>query len=139
MVGVVRSRVVSAIAGVMLVALAATWGCAAGSSEAAADLVLLHGKIVTVDADLPEAQALAARGDRIVAVGSDAEIEPFIGPETEVIDLEGMLAIPGLIEGHGHYLSLGQELTQIDLRFARDWDEIVAVIAEAVIEAEAGQ
>ena len=139
MVGVFRGIAVSACAGAMLVALAATWGCAGGSGEEPADLVLMHGNIVTVDADLPAAQALAARGDRIVAVGSDAEIEPFIGPETEVIDLEGMLAIPGLIEGHGHYLSLGQELTQIDLRFARDWDEIVAVIAEAVIEAEPGE
>ncbi len=146
MVGVVRSRGVSLNAGVMLavlavlVALVATGGgCAGSNGEEPADLVLLHGKIVTVDADLPEAQALAARGDRIVAVGSDAEIEQFIGRETEVIDLEGMLAIPGLIEGHGHYLSLGQELTQIDLRFARDWDEIVSIIAAAVVEAEPGE
>jgi predicted amidohydrolase YtcJ len=137
MVGVFGSGVTAALAGAVLLALPATWGCAAGGEEPA-DLVLVHGRIVTVDADLPEAQALAARGDRIVAVGTDAEIEPLIGPDTEVIDLAGMLAIPGLIEGHGHYMSLGQELTQIDLRFASDWDEIVDMIAAAVIDTEPG-
>ena len=136
---VTRSLGFSAIAGTLLAVLAVAWGCAGGSGEEPADLVLRHGKVVTVDANLPEAQALAARGDRIVAVGSNAEIEPFIGPDTEVIDLEGMLAIPGLIEGHGHYMSLGQELTQIDLRFARDWDEIVTMIATAVGDAEPGE
>jgi predicted amidohydrolase YtcJ len=50
-----------------------------------------------------------------------------------------MLAIPGLIEGHGHYMSLGQELTQIDLRFARDWEQIVSIITAAVSEAAPGE
>ncbi len=136
--GGLRSGAVASITGAMLVVVAAAWGCAGTAGEEPADLVVMNGKVITVDVDLPEAQALAARGDRIVAVGSDAEIEPYIGPETEVIDLEGMLAIPGLIEGHGHYMSLGQELTQIDLRFARDWDEIVNMIAAAVTDAEPG-
>ncbi len=52
--------------------------------------MLLYGKIVTVDDDRPEAQALAAKDGVILAVGSDAEIEPYIGDDTRVLDIEGM-------------------------------------------------
>ncbi len=65
-----------------------------------ADLVLKNGRIVTLNDQVPEAEALSAAGGRILAVGSDRQIEAFIGPETEVLDLEGRLAIPGFIEGH---------------------------------------
>ena len=75
-------------------------GCGGETGPEPADLVLLHGKIVTVDDDRPEAQALAAKGGVILAVGSDADIEPYIGDDTRVLDLEGLLAVPGLIEGH---------------------------------------
>ena len=74
-------------------------------------LVLLNGKVVTVDEALPEAEAVAVQGDRIVAVGSNAEIEELIGPETRVEDLDGRLAIPGFIESHGHFVSLGRSKT----------------------------
>src|SRR5262245_49940741 len=55
----------------------------------AADMVLLHAKIWTVDAKLPEAEALAVIGDRIVAVGSNAEIDAWRGPNTKVLDANG--------------------------------------------------
>ena len=101
--------------------LAAVWVASVGFTpafEAAekADLVLLGGKIVTVDPKQPVAQALAARGGRIVAVGSDAEISGHIGDTTKVIRLNGQLAIPGFIEGHGHFTSLGQSMMMLDLR-----------------------
>jgi len=104
-----------------------------------ADLVILGGRIVTVDEGNPEAEALAARGGRIVAVGSEAQIRPLIGEATEVIDLGGALAVPGLIEGHGHFLSLGQARMQLDLTTAADWQEIVDMVAEAVADAAPGQ
>jgi len=104
-----------------------------------ADLVVLGGRIVTMDEKNPEVQGLAAKGQDIVAVGSEAEVRRFIGPDTEVIDLAGALAVPGLIDGHGHFLSLGQAMMMLDLTAADDWEEIVAMVAEAVAAAAPGQ
>jgi predicted amidohydrolase YtcJ len=107
--------------------------------EAPADLVLMGGRIVTMDDSYPEATALAARGQRLVAVGLEKEIDRYIGPDTEVIDLGGALAVPGLIEGHGHFLSLGRAKIRLDLNGASGFDEIVAIVEAAVAEAEPGQ
>ncbi|MEE9561604.1 MAG: amidohydrolase, partial [Thermoanaerobaculia bacterium] len=104
-----------------------------------ADLVLRGGRVVTVDNGRPEAEAVAVRDSILVAVGSDKEIEPFIGPRTRVIELEGRLAIPGFIEGHGHYMSLGESKTILDLTTVTGWDEIVAMVERAVAETEPGE
>src|SRR5215510_9709477 len=72
-----------------------------------ADLVLLNGRIVTLDSITPEAQALAVRGGKVVQVGDNRTIEALAGPETKKLDLGGKLAIPAFIEGHGHFMSLG--------------------------------
>ena len=113
----------------------------AGQAQAApkpADLVLLHGNLVTLEAKQPKAQALAVSGERIVAIGSDADIQPFIGKATQVLDLSGMTAVPGFIEGHGHFLELGDSLMQLDLTQAKDWDSILAMVAAAVKKAKPG-
>ena len=112
---------------------------ACGPSVEPADLVLQGGKIVTVDEAVPEAEALAVRGDRIVALGGDDEIVAYIGEGTEVVDLAGQLAIPGFIEGHGHFLGVGGAQMQLRLADAKNWDEIVALVAVAVAEAQPGQ
>ena len=104
-----------------------------------ADLVLTNGIIVTVDPDHPEAEALAVRGDTIAAVGTAEEIAAYIGDETTVIDLEGRLAIPGFIEGHAHFMGLGQSRMILDLTKAESWDDIVAMVEEAVAGAEPGE
>jgi hypothetical protein len=111
-------------------------GC--GRPEPPADLVLTNGRIVTVDTLRPEAEALAVRGPYIVAVGSMDEIESLIGDSTKVIDLEGRLAIPGFIEGHGHFMGIGQAKMILDLTEARSWQEIVDLVAEAALQAEPG-
>jgi len=103
-----------------------------------ADLVLLHGDLYTVDSQRPRAQALAIRGDRIAAVGSDAEIQRWVGAGTRVIDLQGRMVMPGFIEGHGHFLGLGESKLVLDLTTAKSWDDIVAQVAEAVRTAPAG-
>lgn len=104
-----------------------------------ADLVLRNGKIVTVDEGKPEAQALAIRGDIIVAIGSNRQIKPYINQETEVIDLEGKLAIPGFIDAHGHFTSLGESKLELDLMKVKNWDEIVAMVEETVRKAKPGE
>lgn len=66
------------------------------------DVILHHGKIATVDDKFTIAEAIAWRGDRIVKVGSDAEVLALRGPRTRVVDLGGKLAVPGLIDSHVH-------------------------------------
>lgn len=96
-----------------------------------ADLVLTNGNVVTVDDRQPNAAALAIKGDRILAVGSNEEIAALTGPDTEVIDLGGQTAIPGFIEGHGHYTSFGGSLMILDFRYAESFAEIVSQVAAA--------
>ncbi|MYF09945.1 MAG: amidohydrolase [Gammaproteobacteria bacterium] len=103
-----------------------------------ADLVLRGGKVVTVDPALGTVEAIAVNGYRIAAVGDDAAIATRIGPHTEVIELRGRLALPGFIEGHGHFLALGRAQQILDLAGAASWDAIVEQVAVAVDGAEAG-
>jgi len=103
-----------------------------------ADLVLRNGKIVTVDGQSPQVSALAIKGDRITAVGNDRDMLRFTGRKTQVIDLKGMLAIPGFIEGHGHFYSLGASLIELELRYANNWDAIISLVAEEVKKLKPG-
>jgi len=104
-----------------------------------ADLVLKNGRIVTVDEKKPEARALAVRGDTIVAVGSDAEIDAYIADSTKVVDLDGKLTIPGFIDGHGHFLSLGLSRMRLNLAVAKNWEEIVEQVRVAATKAGPGE
>ena len=83
-----------------------------------ADMVILHGKVWTVDRDHPQAEGLAIRGSRILAVGSDAEISKWIGPETKKIDAQGKSVLPGFIDAHVHFSSGGGEISGVQLRDA---------------------
>tara|TARA_B100000953_G_scaffold293054_1_gene280953 strand:+ start:138 stop:1844 length:1707 start_codon:yes stop_codon:yes gene_type:complete len=112
-------------------------GC--GSSVEPVDVVLHNGKIITVDELHPEVQALGIRGDQIVVVGTNEEVDAYIGETTEVIDLEGQLAVPGFIESHGHFLGVGNAQMQLSLMDVQNWEEIVAMVAAAVEEAQPGQ
>ena len=108
-------------------------------AQTPATLVLRNGKVVTVDAAMPEAQAIAIRGDRIAAVGTNESIQQFIGPSTQVIDMRGQLAIPGLIESHGHFMGFGQSKLTLDLMDVKDWGEIVSMVAAAAKQAKPGE
>ena len=76
----------------------------AAATEKKADLLLLHGKVLTMAPARPEAEALAIAGDRVLAVGSSAEISKLRGEGTRVVDLAGKTAMPGLIDGHAQAL-----------------------------------
>src|SRR5258708_4551807 len=104
-----------------------------------ADLVLTNGRIVTVDDGRPEAEAIAISKDRIQALGTSADIKSTIGPNTQVIDLQGRLAIPGFIESHGHFTGVGGARLELNLMNVESWDKIVAMVAEAVSKAKPGQ
>jgi len=105
-----------------------------------ADLILANGKVVTVDDRFPAATWIAIRGDRIIALGSDPKgFNRHAGEGTEIIDLGGALTVPGLIESHGHFTSLGNSKTILDLTAARSWEDIVALVAEAAKSAKPGE
>jgi predicted amidohydrolase YtcJ len=112
---------------------------ACSSRPEPAELLLVNGTLVTVDDQQPEAQALAAIGGRIVAVGTNEEIELYRGPDTRIIDLQGNLAIPGFIEGHAHFLGVGRSLMIVDLKETRTWSEVVERVAAAAAQAAPGE
>lgn len=110
--------------------------CGTGPREAT--LVLKNGTIVTVDPEKPQAQAVAIVENKIYRVGSDTEIEPLIGEQTRVIDLKGKLAIPGFIEGHGHFMRLGETKMMLDLTNAVNWQDVIAKVKRAAQQAPRG-
>lgn len=111
---------------------------AALADEKKADLVLLGGKVVTVDPKRPAAEAVAVRDSRIVAVGTDKEVSPLVGGGTIVLRLDGKMVMPGFIEGHGHFIGLGQSMMMLDLRKAKSWDEIVKQVEAAARDTAPG-
>ena len=120
----------------VLAAILLLVGCASGPT---ADLVLRNGPVVTLDSSIAEAEALAAAGDTILAVGTADEISAYIGSDTRVIDLDGRAAVPGFIEGHGHFMGMGEAQLQLDLMGTDAWDQIVAMVDSAAAATPDGQ
>lgn len=87
----------------------------AATAEPPADLVLLHGRIHTADPHRSVVQALAVRGNTIVAVGSDPDVSAFVGPQTHTVDLGGRLVLPGIIDAHTHPAESAQDLAKCNL------------------------
>ena len=85
----------------------------------AADLVLVGGRVVTMDDAKPEAEAVAILGDTIEYVGSKADMLRFTGKSTQVIDLAGAFVMPGFIEGHGHFTGIGEAKLGLDRKSTR--------------------
>ena len=96
----------------------------------AADLIITNTKIWTVDKAHPTAQAVAVLGERIVAVGSNAEVDAWRGPNTRVIDAGGHLLLPGFNDSHVHFVSGGLQLASLQLNDATSAQEFVRRIAE---------
>jgi predicted amidohydrolase YtcJ len=103
----------------------------------AADLVVRGGTIVTLETP-GSAEALAVSDGRIVAIGTAAEIEPWIGPATEIFDLAGATAIPGFIDSHAHLWGVGQQQLLLDLRDARSWEDVIERCRQAAAQAGPG-
>ncbi len=108
------------------------------STQPQADLIIRNAQVITLDGGHPAARAVAVAGDRIVAVGSDSLIGGYRHEGTKVIDAGGRTLIPGFIEGHAHFLGLGEALLTIDLRAARSWPMIVALVDSAVRKTKPG-
>jgi len=103
-----------------------------------ANLIIRNARVHTVDPSMPNASAIAVAGDRIVYVGDEAGLAPFIAKSTQVIDAGGKFVMPGLIEGHGHIYGMGSSLIQLDLMRAKNWEVIVAMVSAAAKKAKPG-
>src|SRR5437773_12041764 len=86
-----------------------------GQSKPSATLIVTNAIVYTVDKQCPKAEAVAVIGDRIVAVGSRAEIEAWRGAQTKVIDASGKLVLPGFNDAHVHFIQGGAQLDQVHL------------------------
>jgi predicted amidohydrolase YtcJ len=100
-----------------------------GVSEMA-DLVLLNGSVWTGENSRPWAEAIAAKGDKIISVGLSKDVRKFVGRQTRVLDLKGNLVLPGFIDSHTHFLSGGFSLLSVRLRQAASKQEFVVRIEE---------
>ena len=99
-------------------------------AKPAADLIVTNAKIWTVDKARPQAEALAVLGDRIVAVGSSAEVDAWHGPQTKVVDAKGKLLLPGFNDAHTHFVDGGSQLQEVQLKDAATPEEFARRIAE---------
>ncbi len=104
----VCSRMMWFVVGCLMPALALGWNPGARAAVSPADMILLNGKIVTVNPQSLLARAVAIQQGKIVAVGTTDQIRPYAGQSTRVIDLRGRTVIPGLIDSHIHAIRQGQ-------------------------------
>lgn len=104
-----------------------------------ADLIVRNGTIYTVNEAQPQAEAVAVVDGKVAFVGSAAEAEKWIGDETQVLDLQGKTMTPGFIEGHAHFLGVGQNKMNLDLLAVRSFEEIAAQVAQAAEETPPGE
>ncbi len=114
-------------------------GCTHAKQKNTATLILYNGQIFTADSAQLYATAIAMKGDTILYVGDDATARSLAGADTELLDLQGAFAMPGFIEGHGHFLGLGQSLQIVNLGGANTWAEVVERVAQQVNSTPPGQ
>lgn len=99
-----------------------------------ADLIVTNAKIYTVDEANPMAEAIAVRDGKIVALGTSAEIEKLKGDQTEIIDAEGKLVLPGFVDSHTHAFWGGQRLTEINLNGSETIEELQSKLSNWIKE-----
>ncbi len=104
-----------------------------------ADLIITNAKVWTVDKTQPSAQAVAILGERIVAVGSNADVGAWRGPKTQTIDAQGKLLLPGFDDAHVHFISGGSQLDYVQLNDAASSEEFTRRIGEKARSVRPGE
>ena len=113
--------------------------CLWARSQPAADLIIRNAKIWTVDKSHPTAQAVAVLGDRIVAVGSNREVDAWHGARTRTIDAAGKLLLPGFNDAHVHFVDGGLALDRVQLNDATSAEEFARRIGERAKQTPKGE
>ncbi|MDP6879203.1 MAG: amidohydrolase [Candidatus Marinimicrobia bacterium] len=104
-----------------------------------ADMIIHNGTIYTMNDFMPTAEAVAVINGKVAALGKYKDLDYLIGPKTKIINLNGAMMTPGLIEGHGHFYGLGLAKMQLDLSTASSYDELVNMVSDAVDQSSPGQ
>ena len=112
---------------------------AAFAARCTPDIILINGRVHTVDPARPEAEAIAICGERIAQVGSTAEIRPLATRETRVIDLEGRRVVPGFNDAHVHFIDGADELVGVNLRPATDERDFARRLGEHASKLPSGR
>jgi predicted amidohydrolase YtcJ len=108
------------------------------SEKPRADRILTNGHVITLNEDMPEAEAFAVKGGFIIAAGTNAKMREAY-PLAEEVDLDGKDVMPGIIESHGHMLNLGRIKMRIDLQSVNDPREVVKKLRERVAKTNPGE
>jgi predicted amidohydrolase YtcJ len=114
----------------VVLALASITGCASTVSLKPVTLAVVNARVWTADSKRPWAEAIAVSGDRIVAVGSSAEVRKLAGADTRVVDAAGRMVVPGFLDSHLHFVDGGHTLASVQLRDAATPAEFVARIRD---------
>jgi predicted amidohydrolase YtcJ len=112
--------------------------CSNSAEPQVADLIILNGNVATLNKDMPKAQALAIKDHRILMVADNESVQALKDEQTKVIDAKGNFVMPGFIEGHGHYVGLGESMISLNLLHSKNWQEILDQVAEKVKTAKPG-
>ena len=124
------------IFGILALAGIITMAC---SNKKQADLVIIGGKVATVDDDCSITEAVAIQDEKIIFVGANEEAKKYIGSKTKVIELRGELVLPGLIDSHGHLTGYGKSLEHIDLVGTNSYQEVIDLVKDQVKLVESGE
>lgn len=120
-------------------ALTIIGACQGDKPPQIADLILLNGNVVTVDPDNPNAAGIAIKDGIIIAVGSANEVESYHGEQTEIVDLEGKTAVPGLIDAHMHFPLLGKRANQLFMDKTTSPGEAIVIVRNQIEKANPGE
>ena len=122
----------------LIVAILTCTPCARGQNQPAADLIIRNARVWTVDPARPEVEAVAVLGERIVAVGSSAEVDAWRGPRTRVFDAAGKRLLPGFNDAHVHFFDGGSALDSVELKDAASPQEFARRIRERAAKTAKG-
>lgn len=116
------------------------WSATAlAQAKPSAEVIVTNAKIWTVDKARPQAEAMAIIGDRIVAVGSAAEVDGWHGPQTKIIDAQGKLLLPGFNDAHVHFVDGGDHLQAVQLKDAASPEEFAHRVEDRAKAAPKGE
>ncbi len=104
-----------------------------------ASLIVKDANIYTVNPKMPHAQAMAIRGDKIAYVGTNEGALTFKGPQAQVVDLGGKTVVPGFIDAHGHFISLGESLRHLSFVDTRSYAEIISMVRQKAGQTPKGE
>ncbi|MDF1698735.1 MAG: amidohydrolase [Saprospiraceae bacterium] len=109
------------------------------TEKPSADLIILNANVWTVNPNQPKAEAIAISDGNILQIGNSVDIAKLKNEDTQEIDAKGAFVMPGWIEGHGHFSGLGKSLQNLNFLKSKNWDEIVAMVAEKAKTLEPGE